>query len=389
MTREGGLAGGEGDRGGSEARPAGPQAGAGSRAASCWFRSSDEHHGADDEPGHGAEQAARATFWPVLSAFERSTESVPSTTQNECCTPRQVGDEHREAQARPPRAGCCAATPSAVRGARRRAPEQRTRCPAARPAGARAAARASCAARRPRPARRCSAICDDREARAPAPGSSGPASRDHARRRLSAVDAPVRHGADRQLDARSLQLVEPRRAARSARRASVGRLPRTSSSSAPRSSTVAARDLTARRVADRQASRPVADRTCVTIALSQRSSSTRRTTVRPAVLSPVGRYGVARNAAWSAATAPSARSIAASCSAADGAPRRRARTATSGADRAASARQAAIAAPRSGSRAGAGHSSAIASERRARRQPPAGEPLRDRRGGSRRATPAG
>ena len=26
----------------------------------------------------------RTTLWPVLSAFERSTESVPSTTQNEC-----------------------------------------------------------------------------------------------------------------------------------------------------------------------------------------------------------------------------------------------------------------------------------------------------------------
>ena len=29
----------------------------------------------------------RTTLWPVLSAFERSTESVPSTTQNECWTP--------------------------------------------------------------------------------------------------------------------------------------------------------------------------------------------------------------------------------------------------------------------------------------------------------------
>ena len=46
-----------------------------------------DQRGADDEAGDRAEQAARARSAPVLSAFERSTESVPSTTQKACCTP--------------------------------------------------------------------------------------------------------------------------------------------------------------------------------------------------------------------------------------------------------------------------------------------------------------
>ena len=41
----------------------------------------------------------------------------------------------------------------------------------------------------------------------------------------------------------------------------------------------------------------------MTMASSQVSSSTRRTTVRVAVLKPVGRYGVARNTCRSGSTA--------------------------------------------------------------------------------------
>ena len=37
---------------------------------------------------------ARTTLWPVLSALERSTESVPRTTQNPCSALCEVGDEH-------------------------------------------------------------------------------------------------------------------------------------------------------------------------------------------------------------------------------------------------------------------------------------------------------
>ena len=109
------------------------------------------------------------------------------------------------------------------------------------------------------------------------------------------------------------------------------------------------------------AARPAGGPDCTTIAFSQLSSSTSRTTARAAVLSPVGRYGVAKNVACSAATASSDAATASSCSAA-----RLGAAALQPGDLAratvrASARQAAIAAMRTGSRAGAGHSSAIAS----------------------------
>ena len=57
----------------------------------------DEQRRADDEPGGRAEQP-RTMFCPVLSALERSTDSVPSTTQNACCTPVRFADEHGHAE---------------------------------------------------------------------------------------------------------------------------------------------------------------------------------------------------------------------------------------------------------------------------------------------------
>ena len=41
----------------------------------------------------------RTTFWPVLRALERSTDSVPSTTQKECWTPVSLGDQHGQTEA--------------------------------------------------------------------------------------------------------------------------------------------------------------------------------------------------------------------------------------------------------------------------------------------------
>ena len=71
-------------------------------------------------------------------------------------------------------------------------------------------------------------------------------------------------------------------------------------------------DLTAQTAPVRRAVPAGRTGDCATIASSQAISSTRRTTARAAVLSPVGRYGVARNVRWSAAVAAEARSTASS-----------------------------------------------------------------------------
>ena len=93
------------------------------------------------------------------------------------------------------------------------------------------------------------------------------------------------------------------------------------------------------------------------MASSQVSSSTSRTTVRVAVLKPVGRKGVARKARRSGLTASPG--LAGWCSASVGWPPRS--RATSDRSRVASARLAMAAGPRNGSRAGVGQSSSTAS----------------------------
>ena len=76
----------------------------GSRAHStCGVRPDQVHEGSPDgKPERRCPTRARTTFWPVLSALERSTESVPNATQNPCCTllsrrpaPRAQGQRHR------------------------------------------------------------------------------------------------------------------------------------------------------------------------------------------------------------------------------------------------------------------------------------------------------
>ena len=52
----------------------------------------------------------RRTFWPVLRAFERSTDKVPSTTQNECCTPVRSATRTARPRATAPRTALCKVT---------------------------------------------------------------------------------------------------------------------------------------------------------------------------------------------------------------------------------------------------------------------------------------
>ena len=115
-----------------------------------------------------------------------------------------------------------------------------------------------------------------------------------------------------------------------------------------------------------------------TSVLSQRSSSTRRTTARAAVLSPVGRYGVAKNTACSASTASSARAIAAS--------RSRRPCAQPGGQRRGTP---AIAAPRTGIARRRRPQQRDGEQRRRRRGTPAGQAIGDRGGRRRPARPAG
>ena len=52
----------------------------------------------------------RTAFWPVLSTLERSTDKVPSTTQNECCTPVTLAMNTARASATAARTLLCSQT---------------------------------------------------------------------------------------------------------------------------------------------------------------------------------------------------------------------------------------------------------------------------------------
>ena len=56
----------------------------------------------------------RAMNWPVFSAFERSTDSVPSTTQNECCTPVRLATNTARPRPTAPRTLLCSHTECAL-----------------------------------------------------------------------------------------------------------------------------------------------------------------------------------------------------------------------------------------------------------------------------------
>ena len=209
--------------------------------------------GADQREQHGRRStnpttvpssAARRRSGPVLSAFERSTDSVPSTTQNECCTPVRFGDEDRQPQ--PDRAAHAVVQPHRVPlDVRRRALLRGRSVPAdalglaaeqpVQPAAPLGGARSA----------RCSPRSARRRSPAPARGSSGRASDELAD--LAVVRArrgpgggqlrgrgcvPLASSARAQLGQRPRAGVEARAAASSSR-------------SAPRSSTAAAAAFTA------------------------------------------------------------------------------------------------------------------------------------------------
>ena len=54
--------------------------------------------------------SARPAFWPVFKALERSTASVPSTTQNACCTPVNSATRTARLRAIAPRRLLCSHT---------------------------------------------------------------------------------------------------------------------------------------------------------------------------------------------------------------------------------------------------------------------------------------
>ena len=304
------------------------------------------------KPDRRAQRAPAATVCPVLSALERSTDSAPSTTQKECWTLLRSADQDRQpepdgaAQAvLEPHRMALEVRPRALLGGRQRAREPR-RGPPEQPLEPRSGA--------PPPPRhrRCAAIWSTTKLSSWARklGSSADTASSAVPRRPPGSPVVV---APLELRDRGAQLVQPRRAAGPARGRGrrAGRRLRSSARAAaaltPHTASLAGAPVPpGRRLHD--------DRVHPAQLVDEPDDRPRR------VLSPVGRNGVAKNVACSAATAPSDAATASSCSAR---PRRRrpAPRRTSARIRRASARQAAIASMRTGSRAGAGHSSAIAS----------------------------
>ena len=132
------------------------RAAAGPTAPSCPCRS--RENAAPMANPTAVPTSPRAMYCPVLSAFERSTESVPSTTQNECCTPVRSATSTASPSPTAPRTLLCSQTewrldvrPRALLGRGQRAASPR--------AAARAADPTSLAARPPPSDRCCSPIC--------------------------------------------------------------------------------------------------------------------------------------------------------------------------------------------------------------------------------------
>ena len=161
----------------------------------------------------------RRMFCPVASAFERSTESVPSTTQNACCTPERSAT--RTAIARPiaPRTLLWSQTECRSRWANAR------RCAAAsgpgKPAGWRPSSRSSEA---PALGRRCETRRSRRSgrprSRAAGRGTPGRASRRSLRPARSSASAHPAGSvlAPRAAPSREARAATPRRPARAPRR---------------------------------------------------------------------------------------------------------------------------------------------------------------------------
>ena len=187
-----------------------------------------------DEPGHRAQQSAQRRLTGaqrVRAQHRQRAQHHPEGVLHA----RAIGDEHRQCQADRRRARCCAATPSCDPRAPSRAAGPRStsrRCP---PAGGREPDPASCAAPPP-PSGRCCGRSRDREAqllRAEA--------RVERRELAERADGP-----SRRLPRQASVVRSPPGSRAVARAQRFGASPPVaSSSSAPRSSTVAAATLTA------------------------------------------------------------------------------------------------------------------------------------------------
>ena len=179
-----------------------------------------------------------------------------------------------------------------------------------------------------------------------------------AKRRVERADAALQRGRLRERAALHLDQRVAQRVQGLAQRAGTRR-PGSRAASAPRSSALAAASFTAQTGAVDGALAPLGGRDEHDRA-SQPISSTRRTSARVAVLSPVGRYGVAKNTRCERARPPlvrAANAASSSCCGTGGSPSdvRDVRAQPLG-----EARHAAIAGARSVSRLGLGHSSATA-----------------------------
>ena len=216
----------------------------------------------------------RTTFWPVLSALERSTESVPNTTQKQCCTPvrsatstaRPSAGRAAEAVVQPDRvrstcAGALLRGGQRPREARRLAAEQ----PVDQPRRSAAAAKSMLLA-----------ICETAKLSSCA-RKLGSSELIAGARSPSALDGQL---------AWSSALSSHLRAARRARRRALPRMPPALRAGRRRARARAAATLTAQ-AAVRGVASPAGAR--LHDRVEPASSSTSRTTARVEVLSPVGR----------------------------------------------------------------------------------------------------
>ena len=264
---------------GRSRRPGWRSAG-GPRARWCWCRraAAARRH---EESERACRRGPGRTFWPVLSAFDRSTASVPSMTQNECWTP--VSSATSTARAEADGAAHAVVQPDrvALDVSRRPLLGRRQRAGDA----FRLAARACAASQLRRSAAAASGRCCPRSAETAKLSSWArkPGRAPRSRRGRGAV--PAGRPLVRALVSASCASQLGERVGEAA----LG-VPRVLGSAAWSSSTAAAAVLTRQAaVVDLDGSwwarcGAVGEHAC-----SHRSSSTSRTTVRAAVLSPVGR----------------------------------------------------------------------------------------------------
>ena len=263
VEREGGLPGGERDRGRGEAGEQDRRRQQEPQHASCSVPTSREQAPRRRRSRRPCRAARAATFWPVLERVRAQHRQRAEHDPERVLHAGQVGDEHGEAEADRRRAGCCAATPSAGR----RAPP---RAPAPRPSGPgnarRADGRAAAASQLRRSAAAASsmlvAICETAKLSSWARKLGSSEVTSSRSRRGSRAGAGAAGTLDRRARAPASTSALAQRA-RAPRRAAV-RSPRRSASSrsAPRSSTAAAARLDGAAPARLDAAAPAGGAAC-------------------------------------------------------------------------------------------------------------------------------